>query len=50
MSGEQFLRSKGTASQPNKVVTSGAIVKRCDFDEILGKSFYPTVIAFLHLQ
>lgn len=46
MSGERILRSKGAASQPNKVVTTGAIVKRCDFDEVLGKSFYLTVIAF----
>lgn len=38
MSGERILRSKGSASQPSKIVTLGVVVDRRDFDDVLGKS------------
>ena len=38
MSGERILRSKGSASQPKRIVTTCVVVHRRDLDDVLGKS------------
>ena len=38
MSAERIVRSKGSASQPNKVVINGVSLRRCDFKDVFGKS------------
>lgn len=37
MSAERVVRSKGSASQPNKIVIIGVTIKTCDFNDIFGK-------------